>query len=170
MKDFVPHKQSLELKELGFDEECLALFSRDKSLLIKQMPNQQECEQYFGGVLAPTFSQAFKWFREIHDLDIISRPHIGKTKKYICDPVNYRLEARNTPEEAELKCLIKLIEIVKEDKPTIANTVKKFHSKESTEQAIRELVEHHITQFSKVFNLNADWRDSLTKKYIEKYL
>ena len=32
------------------------------------------------------------------------------------------------------------------EKPTIANTVKKFHSKESTEQAIRELIEHHVTE------------------------
>lgn len=59
-----------------------------------------------------------RWFREKHDLDVISRPHIGKSKKYVCDPINFRLEAKNTLEEAELECLKKLIEIVKikEDK------------------------------------------------------
>lgn len=67
-KEFVPYEQALALKELGFDEECFGLFVRDKSLLIKQIPNQQECEQYFGGILAPTFSQAFRWFREKYNL------------------------------------------------------------------------------------------------------
>lgn len=33
-----------------------------------------------------------------------------------------------------------------EEKPTIANTVKKFTSKERTEQAIRELIEYHVTE------------------------
>ena len=56
------------------------------------------------------------FFREKYDLDVISKPHIGKTKKYICDPVNIRLEAKNTYEEAELACLNKLIEIVKTKK------------------------------------------------------
>ena len=32
------------------------------------------------------------------------------------------------------------------DKPTIANAVKKFTSKERTEQAIRELIEYHVTE------------------------
>jgi hypothetical protein len=57
-----------------------------------------------------------RFFREKYDLDVISKPHIGKTKKYICDPVNIRLEAKNTYEEAELACLNKLIEIVKTKK------------------------------------------------------
>jgi hypothetical protein len=56
------------------------------------------------------------------------------------------------------------------EKPTIANTVKKFHSKEATEQAIRELIEYHLTQFSKEFNLTTEWRDSITRNYIEKHL
>ena len=54
-----------------------------------------------------------RFFREKYDLDVISKPHIGKTKKYICDPVNIRLEAKNTYEEAELACLLELINICK---------------------------------------------------------
>ena len=57
-----------------------------------------------------------RFFREKYNLDVIFKPHIGKTKKYICDPVNIRLEAKNTYEEAELACLNKLIEIVKTKK------------------------------------------------------
>ena len=54
-----------------------------------------------------------RFFREKYDLDVISKPHIGKTKKYICDPVNIRLEAKNTYEEAEQACLLELINICK---------------------------------------------------------
>lgn len=54
-----------------------------------------------------------RFFREKYDLDVISKPYIGKTKKYICDPVNIRLEAKNTYEEAEQACLLELINICK---------------------------------------------------------
>jgi len=121
MKDFVPYELALELKQLGFDEECLALFSRDKSLLIKQMPNQQECEQYFGGVLAPTFSQAFRFFRKKYGLCQIVYQNTEVDWTYDIVPIkgirNYKLiDVFETYEEAELACLIKLIEIVKDEK------------------------------------------------------
>lgn len=67
-KEFVPYKESLELKGLGYNAPCFGLFVRDKSLLIKEMPNQEECQMFFGGILAPTFSQAFRWFRKKHNL------------------------------------------------------------------------------------------------------
>ena len=136
MKDFIPYKQALELKELGFDEECLALFSRDKSLLIKQIPNQQECEQYFGGVLAPTFLQAFRFFREKYNIsysiDWMNRSsefyngyyvhfrgiNDNKINQENFIVLNDELPSKGykvykTYEEAELACLNKLIEIVK---------------------------------------------------------
>lgn len=36
--------------------------------------------------------------------------------------------------------------MAQKDKPTITNAVKKFTSKERTEQAIRELIEYHVTE------------------------
>jgi len=109
-KEFVPYEQALILKELGFDEPCFGLFIRDKSLLVKEMPNQNECEIYFGGILAPTFSQAFRWFRDKHNLK----------DKYGVFPhhtimFNYIIGG-GKEEEAELACLIKLIEIANEQK------------------------------------------------------
>ncbi len=108
-KEFVPYEQALELKALGFDEPCFGLFIRDKSLLVKEMPNQNECEIYFGGILAPTFSQAFRWFRDKHNLK----------DKYGVFPhhtimFNYIIGG-GKEEEAELACLRKLIEIVKQN-------------------------------------------------------
>jgi hypothetical protein len=129
--NFVSYKLALELKNLGFDEPCFGLFvSMNNKLLIKEIPNQQESEQYFGGILAPTFQQAFCFFREkynlIHEilLDRTSTPKycyqlyrykdfgdFEEIKINVSDWFLYR-----TYEESELECLIKLIEIVKNEK------------------------------------------------------
>ena len=52
-KDFVPYELALELKQLRFDESCMS--SRDI--------NNGE-----GLIQVPTFSQAFRFFREKHFL------------------------------------------------------------------------------------------------------
>lgn len=110
-KDFVPYEQSLALKKLGFKKECLKWYTNANNLSDDHIFLQYSEDKEFA--YAPTFSQAFRFFREKHDLDIIYRPHIGKTKEYICEPISIKLEAKNTFEEAELECLKKLIEIVK---------------------------------------------------------
>jgi hypothetical protein len=130
-KEFVNYEIALALKELGFNKECFNRFyTKPQSKMFgvdekgRHYPIKNISKKLYtmgedfvlndsNVILAPTFSQAFKFFREKYDLDVISKPHIGKTKKYICDPVNIRLEAKNTYEEAELACLKKLIEIVK---------------------------------------------------------
>jgi hypothetical protein len=126
MKDFIPYNESLELKELGFDEESFGLFPRSTGFILKWIPNQQECEEYFGGILAPTFSQAFRFFREKHgyftsptqyDDDVIKKYdwHITKNLgdgRLLIEFVGYH----NTYEEAELACLQKLITLVKNGK------------------------------------------------------
>lgn len=122
MKDFVPYSEALVLIILGFDEECFGLFVKDKSLLIKQMPNQQECEQYFGGILAPTFSQAFGFFRDNFNLE----PQVKSWKEKggivwhysiqkIGEPSIFRSSdcAVDSHDEAQLICLQKLIELCK---------------------------------------------------------
>ena len=113
-KEFIPYEQALALKELGFDEPCFGIHSKIHGLMMFKTSGSSSLYKDAGECLAPLYSQAFRWFREKHDLDVISRPHIGKSKKYICDPVNIRLEAKNTYEEAELECLKKLIQIIKE--------------------------------------------------------
>jgi hypothetical protein len=121
-EEFIPYEQALALKELGFNEPSFKAYD-SKGVLqkctsdywdISSLNIINEATTSNLKVLAPTFSQCFKFFREKHDLDVISKPHIRKTKKYVCDPVNIRLEAKNTYEEAELECLKKLIQIIKE--------------------------------------------------------
>jgi hypothetical protein len=108
---FVPYEQALALKELGFDEPCFGYHLDNKFQFFADVRSCNTNSEFKFYPTAPTFSQAFIWFREKYDLDVIFKPHIRKTKKYVCDPVNIRLEAKNTYEEAELECLKKLIEI-----------------------------------------------------------
>ena len=131
-KEFIPYEQALALKELGFDEPCLANYTvipedgidwftipeqgiTDKTSFGSSKNYNSKYFEEEGTISAPLYQQAFRWFREKYNLDVISRPHIGKSKKYVCDPINFRLEAKNTLEEAELACLKKLIEILKND-------------------------------------------------------
>jgi hypothetical protein len=126
MKDFIPYKQSLELKELGFDEPCIGNYFHTKELKIYGGDVLRIKNSDMGTVTAPTFSQAFRWFREkysthveIHENTdweednecwsfVIFKYKLGDNDGMISSTVDY-----NTYEEAELECLIKLIEIVK---------------------------------------------------------
>ena len=70
------------------------------------------------GCTAPTFSQAFRWFREKHDLHNGIYPYYDEYEFQIKDfrlPTNQPINGGLMPyEEAELACLKKLIEIVTE--------------------------------------------------------
>jgi hypothetical protein len=117
-KEFVPYEEALTLKELGFNESCLAsYFHAGKRLDICEYINHGEYT-----VLAPTFSQAFRWFRENYNIDIsintvYSKYNENTSKKYggVIDneSVFTNVGFHDTYEEAEIVCLKKLIEIVK---------------------------------------------------------
>lgn len=118
-KLFVPYKESLELKELGFTEPCLATYHKELHTIIPiyaKYTNQDV-------IKAPLYTQAFKWFRDnyktyhhINPLTLQSE----KTVRFNCEIKQigslYALGTFSSFEEAELECLKKLIEIVKEQK------------------------------------------------------
>ncbi len=70
---------------------------------------------------APTFSQAFRWFREKYKIHSVINLTIIGTWYFELYDLNDKRNAEiktnqnefKTPEEAELACLLKLIEIVK---------------------------------------------------------
>ena len=115
-KDFVPYEPSLALKELGFNESCLGNFADDEKHTLFTNGNRP------GKVDAPTFSQAFRWFREMYKIHKIIHITIIGTFYFELYDLNDNRHAeiktnRNefkTYEEAELACLIKLIEIANE--------------------------------------------------------
>lgn len=120
-KDFVPYEEALELEELGFDEKnILAYYTiHDKRLINGYSLSTNGFE-----LKAPTFSQAFRWFRDTHNL-IGGIQYIGGLKSettwwdiYVVGHFNtyiYEMSMEYQPyEEAELACLKKLIEIAKD--------------------------------------------------------
>lgn len=133
-KEFVPYQQALDLKELGFDESCFGYFRDGKFSGVNKW-DRKDFELHTISlsditnitneiILASLYSQAFRWFREkgmnfCINSDTINMKgeyrdyyfYISKGGKQL-----YSLDHRDgfdTYEEAELKCLKKLIEIVK---------------------------------------------------------
>ena len=136
-KEFIPYEQALALKELGFDEPCFGYYVdgelRGINLGIQELGGVEPYYQRFGFhtlsnhnidnqkkivVTAPTFSQVFRWFREKYGLWQIVMQNTDKDWTYdimtIIGMVDYKIfDVFDTYEEAELECLKKLIEIVK---------------------------------------------------------
>jgi glycogen synthase len=117
-KEFMPYQESLELKELDFNEPCLAQWDE-----MELYPLQQGGESaYFEtnknsrlsfNTMAPTFSQCFRWFREKCKLSGITSHcsfEIWDLKTEECIVEVYPISSFD---EAQLACLKKLIEIVK---------------------------------------------------------
>jgi hypothetical protein len=122
-KEFIPYELALELKQLGFDEPCFAFY--DESLYFPNNENQYGtfCNQKLdaSSCSAPTYSQAFRWFREKHNLrcqinyigGLINKTtwwDISVIGHYNTDPKEWEMKYQPY-EEAELACLKKLIEI-----------------------------------------------------------
>jgi hypothetical protein len=125
-KEFVPYELALKLKQLGFDEPCFGYYNALGNFNLEIHKVNADCNKlgmYGKYCTAPTFSQAFRWFREKYELighvreswsfdnilEYVSQINGTFVNHGIFDkPVN-RFE---TYEEAELACLEKLIEIV----------------------------------------------------------
>ena len=62
-KDFVPKKQALALKKLGFDEPCLmAYLGKEKEPYLKCDDTWHlQAKDVLNPLKTPTFSQAFRW-------------------------------------------------------------------------------------------------------------
>lgn len=129
-KEFVPYEQALELKEILFNEPCLAWYCNNMNMLYSNL--------YYGNIIgltcnyppkpkqlgcyAPTYSQAFRWFRERYDIHSwiinaddnpnVFKPFFRGNDKFIFD--QHLIDFYDTYEEAELECLKKLIELVKQ--------------------------------------------------------
>jgi hypothetical protein len=106
-KEFVPYELALKLKQLGFDEPCIATHG-----YLELYINTDD-----GHLKAPTFSQAFRWFREDLTCDSWIRPNLvidgPKIYQFL---INDKLDDEwyETYEEAELACLTKLIDLKSE--------------------------------------------------------
>jgi hypothetical protein len=130
---FVPYEIALELKELGFDEPCFAHYCngdlitktailKSSTMLYYQQNNINPNNQYkHQNCTAPLYQQAFRWFREKYKLN--SQIAFCEYSIESCNSWKYTFDNPtgqqywdgefNTYEEAELECLIRLIEMAK---------------------------------------------------------
>ena len=125
--EFIPYKQALSLKSIGFDEPCFGYYytinGKDWQFAEKTEYYRLDDEINIGprfSLLAPLYQQAFRWFREKYNLWNIIYPRDGWN--YAIQQIDnipsvfgesYHNTEMKTYEDAELECLKKLIEIVK---------------------------------------------------------
>jgi hypothetical protein len=122
-REFIPYEQALAIKELGFKEECSAHFLDVDDLELKWKIYRNLSINTNNCLQAPLYQQAFRWFREKHNLfgciDLHTSTPIHwyiRIDDIIKNDYIYHSEDNDlkfkTYEEAELACLKKLIEIV----------------------------------------------------------
>jgi hypothetical protein len=123
MKDFTLYPEAIALKELGFNEPCFGRIYADGGT--EQLSYPYKNSDQVGNVTscsAPTYSQAFRFFREKYGLSgwvnesFKAEARVGVVS--IKSEIGLKYYSTTTKffddyEEAELACLRKLIEIVK---------------------------------------------------------
>ena len=137
-KEFIPYEEALALKELGFEEPCMANYNTIPNAYSEDGDHKLQLnyclywdvervikEGYTHILRTPTFSQAFRWFREKYGLTWEHQFDDGNISLYV-GVITYPDNALNffktieveydgynkAYEETELECLKKLIEIV----------------------------------------------------------
>lgn len=130
-KEFVPYEIASALKELGFDEPCFWWYDFEKELRKDRIGVESINSKYFidsKSCSAPLYSQAFRWFRENCGLSHEIHLKMSNNERKIWYNINeldnrliksmsfksYPKGMFKSYEEAELECLKKLIEIVKQ--------------------------------------------------------
>ena len=98
-KEFIPYKQALELKELGFDEVFFTY--------------NDDSKMFRAGML---YQQAFRWFREKYGLNYFIKSENNDWEWAAGNYWGYVGKNMATYEEVQLGCLNKLIDIIQIDK------------------------------------------------------
>ena len=131
-KEFVQYQESFGLKQLGLDEPCFGYYEPNgdfnyiESNILKNFPYLAKNSEWKDLCGAPTYSQAFRWFRKKHQIvcvidfyndgdlweDTMYTVTISEFEHFKSHDSFVQFEYK-TYEEAELACLRKLIEIVK---------------------------------------------------------
>jgi hypothetical protein len=131
-KEFIPYEQALALKELGFDEPCFTYYYNGG--ILSTTPRESGDDIKYQGdykfdnhqnsyleddddCSSPLYQQAFRWFREKYQINSWIYPNLNGL--YSISNVRRgvglgKVSEHQTYEEAELECLKKLIEIVKQ--------------------------------------------------------
>jgi hypothetical protein len=129
INEFVPYKIALGLKKIGFNEfthfhitkngDLNSISERPTSMFQYNMePNEDESDSL---IAAPTYSQAFRWFRENHNLhQSIIKYSEGKTFWVDIEMIDencnvlYKtnLSTFTKYDDAQSACILKLIKLI----------------------------------------------------------
>jgi len=110
-KEFLPYQESLELKELGFNEKCAAHYLDEDDLELKWKIYRNLSINMTYLVQAPLYQQAFRFFRDKFDF----RYSIGNTNISVVHYGTTQLLQNNaTYEDAELATIRFFIEKAKQ--------------------------------------------------------
>jgi hypothetical protein len=128
-KEFVTYKQALELKELGFNEPCLAGYikfigSGTFELAFYKYRNVDFNTTSNIYASSPLKQQVFRWFRDVHNYHVSIRKryfqNVAEVEyNYFIYPPNSNehlehnlLDEYDTWEEAESACIDDLIKLI----------------------------------------------------------
>ncbi len=133
MEDFAQYPEALGLKEIGYDEPCFAYYKDGRITGVNKWDREEWGFHVITNkditsitseiAIAPTYSQAFRWFRKNHGYHF--QPFVDDNQTFGYLITYFTNEGRidkpikrgfKTPEEAEIEGLKKLIEIVKNEK------------------------------------------------------
>jgi hypothetical protein len=110
-REFLPYQESLELKELGFNEKCAAHYLDEDDLELKWKIYRNLSINMTYLVQAPLFQQAFRFFRDNFNF----RYSIGNTNISVVHYGTTQLLQDNaTYEDAELATIRFFIEKAKQ--------------------------------------------------------
>jgi hypothetical protein len=125
-KEFIPYEQAVDLESIGFDirpdfGNQTSLYTKDGRHLFYTNYGVMGSGLGEGYIYAPTFSQAFRWFREKYNLKPQMTTSWDEWDFYIPESEYNDIPIRESSDswnydDAELACLNKLIEIVKDKK------------------------------------------------------
>jgi hypothetical protein len=129
-KEFIPYEQALELRQLGYNDECTMYYAPghpEGYYLVDATPLSNSHWMFTADdnkrretmCAAPLYQQAFRWFREKYGL--YAEIFVDDNKTFGFYITSFIEEGRldkpitrqfNTYDEAELGCVKQLIEII----------------------------------------------------------
>ena len=113
-KDFVIYPIAIKMKELGFNEPCLAGYDDTEKLHIRNVDFQSD---FKGFCLTPTYQHIFRWFRKnfhwTYKVNQVTKNNWSYTLENFPNDRNYYGQLYKSFEEAEIACVEKIIEFIK---------------------------------------------------------
>jgi hypothetical protein len=124
MKNFLPYKQSIELKKLGFDEPCIGSFTNiDRPCFFRHKKPKTYSKMFqpkTDHCVSPLYQEVFEWFRD--EKNLLAEIFIDDDKTYgylisyfveqgrVDKPIKRQFKTYN---EAQLACIDVMISSIK---------------------------------------------------------